>query len=43
MLQMFAFLACIILAMPASIPGQTTNNVGGMFRFSKKKEISENN
>jgi hypothetical protein len=42
MLRILAFLACITLAMAASLPRQTSSNVGGMFKFSKKK-ISENN
>jgi len=42
MLRILAFLACITLAMAASVPEQTIINVGGMFRFSKK-EIPGNN
>jgi hypothetical protein len=42
MLRILAFLACITLAMAASVPGQIISNLGGMFRFSKKG-ISENN
>jgi hypothetical protein len=42
MLRLLAFLACITLAMAASVPGKTIIDVGGMFRFSKKK-IFENN
>ena len=42
MLRILAFLACITLAMAASVPGQTSINVGGMFTFSKKG-IFENN
>jgi hypothetical protein len=42
MLRILAFLACITLAMAASVPGQTIINIGGMFRFSKEG-ISENN
>jgi hypothetical protein len=44
MLRILALLACITLAMAASVPGQTITNVGGMFRFAKKgnfgKEIN---
>jgi hypothetical protein len=42
MLGIFTFFACITLAIAASVPGQNIDNVGGMFRFSKKG-IFENN
>jgi hypothetical protein len=42
MLRILTFLACITLAMAASIPEQAIINAGGMFTFSKNG-ISENN
>jgi len=42
MLGILGFLACTTLAMAASIPGQISSNVGGMFKFLKKKLFGNN-